>query len=439
MLVVDLMHEFELGIWKALFTHLIRILNAAEVGDILVNELDRHYRMVPTFGGDTIRKFASNTSEMKRMAARDFEDVLQMAGIERCEAWIRHIRNLNNPSPLGTNVEEGVATTLDAHFHIGKSQNFLENIMMFLCKHSEDPAVKNGLHPEDNLELVSGTIPRPLEEQVYIAADHFYKHNLMCLNYTTYDVRRAQDIVNPSTSHCNIMLLADHADGMDGLSQHLYIYTHVLGIFHVNATYIGPGMIDYCPRHIDFLWVHWYQYAEEDAGWDALTLDRVSFPPMADEHAFSFIDPDYVLQACHIIPQFSRGLRHLDGTGISRCAQDASDWHFYYVNRFVDRDMVMQYHWGLGVGHAYAHGQGIGNETVQNQTSKRDGHDTVENDWNEDVHDSFPELSDNGKDEEASDWDIDNDLHGGSEFGSGSSDSSSDDDFEDYDALDYQN
>ena len=40
MLVVDLMHEFELGIWKALFIHLIRILNAAEVGDVLVNELD---------------------------------------------------------------------------------------------------------------------------------------------------------------------------------------------------------------------------------------------------------------------------------------------------------------------------------------------------------------------------------------------------------------
>ncbi|KIM67436.1 hypothetical protein SCLCIDRAFT_46324, partial [Scleroderma citrinum Foug A] len=30
MLVVDLMHEFELGIWKALFTHLICILNATE-------------------------------------------------------------------------------------------------------------------------------------------------------------------------------------------------------------------------------------------------------------------------------------------------------------------------------------------------------------------------------------------------------------------------
>ena len=79
MLVVDLMHEFELGIWKALFTHLIRILSAAKAGDTLVSELDHRYRMVPTFGGDIIRKFTSNTSEMKRMAARDFEDVLQVS------------------------------------------------------------------------------------------------------------------------------------------------------------------------------------------------------------------------------------------------------------------------------------------------------------------------------------------------------------------------
>ena len=29
MMVVDLMHEFELGVWKALLTHLIRILHVA--------------------------------------------------------------------------------------------------------------------------------------------------------------------------------------------------------------------------------------------------------------------------------------------------------------------------------------------------------------------------------------------------------------------------
>lgn len=41
MLVVDFMHEFELGVWKALFTHLIRLLHAQPNGVALVVELDR--------------------------------------------------------------------------------------------------------------------------------------------------------------------------------------------------------------------------------------------------------------------------------------------------------------------------------------------------------------------------------------------------------------
>jgi hypothetical protein len=40
MLVVDLMHEFELGVWKSLFTHLIRILYAAAPNGSQVAELD---------------------------------------------------------------------------------------------------------------------------------------------------------------------------------------------------------------------------------------------------------------------------------------------------------------------------------------------------------------------------------------------------------------
>jgi len=39
MLLVDLMHEFELGVWKALFLHLLRILHAANKDS--VHELDR--------------------------------------------------------------------------------------------------------------------------------------------------------------------------------------------------------------------------------------------------------------------------------------------------------------------------------------------------------------------------------------------------------------
>jgi hypothetical protein len=35
-------------------------------------------RHTPLFGFDTIRKFANNVSELKKLAARDYEDILQV-------------------------------------------------------------------------------------------------------------------------------------------------------------------------------------------------------------------------------------------------------------------------------------------------------------------------------------------------------------------------
>ncbi|KIK35393.1 hypothetical protein CY34DRAFT_17054 [Suillus luteus UH-Slu-Lm8-n1] len=78
MLVIDFMHECELGTWKSLFMHLIRLLYALPRGSKLVASLDSRFRQVPTFGNGVIRTFANNTSEMKRLAARGFEDILQV-------------------------------------------------------------------------------------------------------------------------------------------------------------------------------------------------------------------------------------------------------------------------------------------------------------------------------------------------------------------------
>ena len=76
MLVVDFMHEFELGAWKALFKHLIRILFAH--GGPAISALNERYRAVPTFGRSTIRQFTENASAMKKLAARNYEDLLQV-------------------------------------------------------------------------------------------------------------------------------------------------------------------------------------------------------------------------------------------------------------------------------------------------------------------------------------------------------------------------
>lgn len=34
--------------------------------------------MVPSFGRDTIRRFVNNVSDLKQLAARDYEDLLQV-------------------------------------------------------------------------------------------------------------------------------------------------------------------------------------------------------------------------------------------------------------------------------------------------------------------------------------------------------------------------
>ncbi|KAG8793420.1 hypothetical protein FRC12_002795 [Ceratobasidium sp. 428] len=73
-LVVDQLHEVELGVWKTLFKHLIRLVHLR--GAWAVTEFNRRFRLVPTFGS-TIRLFSEDVASAGRIAARDYEDILQ--------------------------------------------------------------------------------------------------------------------------------------------------------------------------------------------------------------------------------------------------------------------------------------------------------------------------------------------------------------------------
>jgi hypothetical protein len=167
--------------------------------------------------------------------------------------------------------------------------------------------------------------------EIFFRHDRIYCHNIMRINYTTYDVRRGQDIINPATSRRDIMVLAD--DGSDHASHH-FLFARVLGIYHANVIYTGPGATNYSSHRIEFLWVRWYQCAT-DGSWATSTLDRVDFPPMVSETSFGFLDPSDVVRSCHIVPAFAMGMRYNDGQGLSRCARDSQDWRNYYVNRCV--------------------------------------------------------------------------------------------------------
>ncbi|KAL5482917.1 hypothetical protein ACEPAI_9512 [Sanghuangporus weigelae] len=75
MFTPDLLHEFELGVWKSIFIHLIRII-VAEGGD-LISTLNIRYRLIPPFGRSTIQCFPQSTAAMTKLAGRDYEDILQ--------------------------------------------------------------------------------------------------------------------------------------------------------------------------------------------------------------------------------------------------------------------------------------------------------------------------------------------------------------------------
>ena len=90
MLTVDILHEVELGVWKALLTHLIQMLHAC--GGNKVHQFDEWYVsllcnfnnlpqvsfwMVPAFS-DSVCHFEGNVSEMKSLAGHNLEDVLQV-------------------------------------------------------------------------------------------------------------------------------------------------------------------------------------------------------------------------------------------------------------------------------------------------------------------------------------------------------------------------
>jgi hypothetical protein len=171
-------------------------------------------------------------------------------------------------------------------------------------------------------------------QAVLLKHDRIYKHKLMRMNYTRYDVRRAEDVIHTGTTgHCNVMVLNPDWEALDTSDDHPFWYARVLGIYHANVMYIGKDWTDYSPHRIEFLWVWWYELRNGNNNWSTRHLDRVSFPPMVDENSFGFIDPDDVLRSCHIIPVLGDGMARQDGVGLSYCAQDHSVWKSYVINR----------------------------------------------------------------------------------------------------------
>jgi hypothetical protein len=64
----------------------------------------------------------------------------------------------------------------------------------------------------------------------------------------TYDGRRSQEVINSFSSHNNIIVLNGSQDeDQHSAERHPFRYARVLGIYHANVVYVGPGMVNYQP------------------------------------------------------------------------------------------------------------------------------------------------------------------------------------------------
>ncbi|KAJ3546960.1 hypothetical protein NMY22_g1843 [Coprinellus aureogranulatus] len=494
LLVVDILHEFEIGVWKRLYIHLIRMLHAftGTAGVTLTAELDARYREIPAFGRDTIRKFPLNASQLRRKAARDYEDLLQ-AGCFRASLWhalaklrLHHdftlalldyttthlgaqMRLFYRDTCLNVPTKELVkeaeararkaikdgkgaasasqrATTLNVftikfHFlgdysstirRLGTTDSYStqtgelyhrvpkswyprtdkRDYAAQLSRIERRQSRLRRIRAEMEIETATGSLPSTSGEpstrgrtrigaidlsslagdmndaylvgfvrrlkkhllsrlldllklqlnsvsgdqwpNIILRQNRIYSHKLLRINYTTYDIRRDQDVLHIDTPQCNVMLLNNRYTAETRHLEHPYIYGKLLGVFHANVSFLGllPDGVQWPPyRRIDFVWVHWYRFI---GGNDKFSLDRVSPVPLDSNLALDFIDPADIIRAVHLIPQFSSKKVEEPDTA-SLLVSNEHRWGTYFVNRFVDRDTFMRYQLGMSVGHTYMH------------------------------------------------------------------------------------
>lgn len=161
-----------------------------------------------------------------------------------------------------------------------------------------------------------------------------YRHKTLRVNYTTYDLRRQQDSINPRT-HPDIMVLSH--EEMSGDNPHPYWYGRVVGIFHVDVLHIDPRAKSPHKQRINFLWVRWFgRDMTFNAGWQAQRLHRVGFLDAKETGAFGFLDPALVVRGVHLIPAFAHGKTNEFLNPFHSVARmplnEMDDWRYYYVN-----------------------------------------------------------------------------------------------------------
>ncbi|OSD00042.1 hypothetical protein PYCCODRAFT_1437796 [Trametes coccinea BRFM310] len=246
-----------------------------------------------------------------------------------------------------TQISEEQAHPVDIHQYVNDNQDdpafegFVHKLQVHVFSRLR-AAAQAGEGPDSDSEVSSADLRR-----LRILRNRMYLQKVMRVNYTSYDMRREQDSVNPR-SHPDIMMLAPSEHS------HPYLYARVVSIFHVNATIITPNLEEEPEAQLlHVLWVRWFDLDNTvPAGFAARRPYRLRFAGL-DDDPFTFIAPSQVLRGVHILPAFHYGRSNaaLPYPSIIRGgSNEVDDFVYYYVGMWSDRDLFMRL-LGGGIGH----------------------------------------------------------------------------------------
>jgi hypothetical protein len=154
-----------------------------------------------------------------------------------------------------------------------------------------------------------------------------YHHSPLQVHYTTYDLRREYDTINPRT-HCDVMVLSGEIR-----PRHPYWYARVLGIYYMDAWLNIEGLVK--KHQIEVLFVRWLApLSDHRSGMSCARLPKIAFVEESDRDAFGFLDPGQVIRGAHLIPAFASGrgttsLRY--GKSFARQCGELDDWEAYCI------------------------------------------------------------------------------------------------------------
>ncbi|KAG8919545.1 hypothetical protein FRC01_001237 [Tulasnella sp. 417] len=335
-----------------------RELSDSSTNQLLVSKATKRFNLQRF----KLHSLGHNTTSIRRFGALDGYSTMRSELEHRsAKTWYkrtnktqtstRQLTTMETLSRKLRKIEAAVASILDAEQHLQglgppvKPSRMHERYEMaasmkrklvissFIREYAGDPAVKRfweGLRDFFISQLrgvrydgEDTTYSNEERHRLHIKNDTLYQHSHLRVNYTTYDVRRAQDSISLRTSRRDIMVPAN-----DAKLDHPFWYARVLGIYHAFVSEEVKG---------------------EPSKWSRIDVLWAGFVSLENDGAFGFIHPEEVIRASHIVPAFADGIEQKT-IGHSFVQDPGGDYNYYYIMKFVDRDMYMRYR-GDGIGH----------------------------------------------------------------------------------------